>query len=138
MIMIIIIIVLILKMIIIIIIARQGCGKAELWLRQNVTAAFLRPVSVLLTLLDLRGLYASTISTIRGGILMSMGDFPGKFESGNLSRNHVSREIGQKSPLLCIYIYIYLYIYMYVCVYIYIYIIIRVYIYVYIYIYMYI
>ena len=31
---------------------------------------------------------------LRAGILMSMGDFPGRFESRNLSRDNLGMEIG--------------------------------------------
>ena len=48
-------------------------------------------------ILDFRGFDSSTIFIIRGGILMSIGSprgFPGKFESSDLSRENLSREIG--------------------------------------------
>ena len=47
-----------------------------------------------------RGFDSSIILIIRGGIPMSIGDSLGKFESSNLSRDNVSREIG-RSPRGC-------------------------------------
>ena len=43
---------------------------------------------------DFGGFDSSIILVLRGGLLMSTG-FPGKFESSNLSRDNVSREIGR-------------------------------------------
>ena len=45
--------------------------------------------------MDFRGFDSSAILILRGRILMSVGDFPGKFESSNVSRDNVSREIGR-------------------------------------------
>ena len=45
-------------------------------------------------IMDFRGFDSSIILNVRGGILMSIGNFPVKFESSNLSRDNVSREIG--------------------------------------------
>ena len=47
------------------------------------------------SIVDFRGLDSSTILISRGGILTSIGDLPEKFESSNLSRDNVSREIGR-------------------------------------------
>ena len=46
-------------------------------------------------MMDFRGFASSIISILRGGILMSIGNFPGMFESSNLSRDNASREIGR-------------------------------------------
>ena len=46
-------------------------------------------------------------------------DFPGNYESTNLSRDSLSREIGRSVDLLCVYIYIYMYIYVRIYIYIY-------------------
>ena len=51
-------------------------------------------------ILDFRGFDPSRISILRGGILMSMGNFPGKLESSSLSREILSREIGRRQPRL--------------------------------------
>ena len=58
----------------------------------------LRAISVI-TLFDFRGFDSSIILIVMGGILMSI---LGKFESSNLSRDNVSREIGRtpQHPLL--------------------------------------
>ena len=45
-------------------------------------------------ILDFRGFYSSIILVSRGG------GFPGKFESSNLIRGNVSREIGSNGGLL--------------------------------------
>ena len=45
-------------------------------------------------ILDCRGFDSSRILIVRGRILMLMREFPGKFESTNLSRDNLSREIG--------------------------------------------
>ena len=45
-------------------------------------------------IVDCRGFDSSIILILRVGILMSTG-FPGKFESSNVSRGNVSREIGR-------------------------------------------
>ena len=55
--------------------------------------------------MDFRGLDSSIVLILRGGILISVGDSPEKFESTNLSRDNLSRETG--------HVYIYIYIYMY-------------------------
>ena len=44
-----------------------------------------------------RGSDSSIILILRGGIPMSIGSFPGKFESSNLSRRNVSRRIGRST-----------------------------------------
>ena len=85
---------------------------------------------------------------LRGGIPMSIGSFPGKFESISLSRRNVSRRIGRSTTharlallivkvVACVhantyYVYIYIYIskqinmhrcmYMYIYIYIYMFI----------------
>ena len=47
-------------------------------------------------IMDFRGFDSRIILILRGGILMSVHrEFPGKFESSNLSRDNVSREIGR-------------------------------------------
>ena len=46
-------------------------------------------------IVDVRGFDSSTISILRGGNSQARGGFPGKFESSNLSRRNVSREIGR-------------------------------------------
>ena len=46
-------------------------------------------------IMDFTGFDSSTILISRGGILMSNMGFPGKFESINVSRGNVSREIGR-------------------------------------------
>ena len=46
-------------------------------------------------ILDFRGFDSSIILDLRGGILMSIGEFPGNLESMNLSRDNLSREIGR-------------------------------------------
>ena len=98
-------------------------------------------------ILDFRGLHASVISNLRGGIPQAHREFPGKFESSNLIRGNV-REFG-RFPLcqaedlprdededgiqhlsLSLSLYIYIYIYaqwdihlsLSLCIYIYIYI----------------
>ena len=40
--------------------------------------------------MDFREFDSSIILILRGGILMSIGDFSGKLESSNLSRDNVS------------------------------------------------
>ena len=47
-------------------------------------------------IVDFGGFDSSIILNLRGGILMSIGGFPGKFESSNVSRDNVRREIGRK------------------------------------------
>ena len=54
------------------------------------TAANLRSST---KILDFRGFDSSRILVLRGGILMSIGDFPAKSESTNLSKDDLSREI---------------------------------------------
>ena len=44
---------------------------------------------------DLGGFDSSIILILRDGILMSIRDFPGNFESTNLSRDNLSRKIGR-------------------------------------------
>ena len=53
-------------------------------------------------ILDFKGFNSSRTLISRGGILMSIGKFPGKFESTNLSRDNLSREIwfALRSPRL--------------------------------------
>ena len=46
-------------------------------------------------IMDFRGFDSSIILILTGGIPRPIGDFPGKFESSNLSRDNVSREIGR-------------------------------------------
>ena len=45
-----------------------------------------------------RGFDSSIILIYRGGIPRPIGDFPESFESSNVSRDNVSREIGRKLP----------------------------------------
>ena len=45
-------------------------------------------------IVDFRGFDSSITLILRGGILMSIGKTMGKFESSNVSRDNVSREIG--------------------------------------------
>ena len=47
---------------------------------------------------DFRGFDSNIILLIRGGILMSMGKFPVKFDSSNVSRRNASRRIGRTVP----------------------------------------
>ena len=47
-------------------------------------------------ILDFRGFDSSIILILRGGILMSR-EFPGMFESTNLRRGNLSREIGRRT-----------------------------------------
>ena len=47
--------------------------------------------------MDFGGFDSNIILLLRGGILMCMGDYPGKFGSSNLNRDNVSREIGRTS-----------------------------------------
>ena len=47
-------------------------------------------------ILDSRGFDSSRILVLRGGILMTIGN-SWKFESRNLSRDNLSREIGRRS-----------------------------------------
>ena len=52
-------------------------------------------------IVDFRGFDSSTILISRGGIPRPLGiprDFPGKFDSSNVSRDNVSREIGHSQP----------------------------------------
>ena len=37
-------------------------------------------------IVDFKGFYSSIILILKGGIIMSIGDLPGKFESNNVSR----------------------------------------------------
>ena len=46
-------------------------------------------------ILDFRGFDSSIILILRGGNLMSR-EFPAKFESSNLGRDNLSREIGRR------------------------------------------
>ena len=46
-------------------------------------------------IVDFRRFDSSTILIKKGGTLVSIGEFPGKFDSGNVSRDNVSREIGR-------------------------------------------
>ena len=46
-------------------------------------------------ILDFGGLDSSRILSLRGGILMSIGNFPGNLQSTNLSSDYLSREIGR-------------------------------------------
>ena len=46
-------------------------------------------------ILDFRGFDSSRILTLRGRITRPIGNFPGKIESRNLSRDNISREIGR-------------------------------------------
>ena len=62
-------------------------------------------------ILDFRGFDASIFLTLRGGIVMSRN-----YESTNLNRHNLSREIGRKDLSLSLSIYIYIYIYIYVCI----------------------
>ena len=118
-------------------------------------------------ILDPRGFDSSIIVKFRAGILMSIGNFPGKFESTNLSRDTLSREIGRivqvvtfwpsrktrrlsaefgHPPSRMVWLqyifkwcgYIYIYIYIYMCVCMYIYIYTHIYIHTYIHICIYI
>ena len=43
-------------------------------------------------ILDLRGFDSNIILILRGGIIMSIGQYPGMFESTNLSKDHLSRD----------------------------------------------
>ena len=67
-------------------------------------------------IVDFRGYDSSIILILRGGILMSLmsimnflesfessnlSKFPGKFELSNLSRDHLSREIGRTVLIPC-------------------------------------
>ena len=71
--------------------------KSRILVRRLAVAAPKRPASLRTKILDFRGVDSSIILIFRGGILMSMGEFPGSFESGNLSRDNLSREIGRSS-----------------------------------------
>ena len=46
-------------------------------------------------IVDFRGFDSSIILILRGGIPTPIGDFPGKFESSNVSGDNVSRGIGR-------------------------------------------
>ena len=50
-------------------------------------------------ILDFRGSDSSIILILRGGILRPVGKFPGNYESSNLSRDNLSREIGRSTRL---------------------------------------
>ena len=50
-------------------------------------------------ILDFRGFDSSIIVILRGRIPRPIGDFTGKFESSNLGRDDVSREIGRTHSL---------------------------------------
>ena len=63
-------------------------------------------------IMDFRRFDSSIILILRGGILMSR-EFPGKFESSNLSSRDNVREIGRRASYMYVYIYIYIYIYVY-------------------------
>ena len=50
-------------------------------------------------IVDFKGFDSSIMLNLRGGIPRPTGDFPGKLESSNLDRDHLSREIQRKSAL---------------------------------------
>ena len=52
-------------------------------------------------ILDFRGLESSMLLILRGGILSNIRELPGKFESTNLGRENLSREIGRTGVRLC-------------------------------------
>ena len=49
-------------------------------------------------IMDFRGLYSSLILIKRGNSRVHR-EFPGKFESSNLSRGNLSREMGRNEPI---------------------------------------
>ena len=50
-------------------------------------------------IVDFRGLDSSIILILKGWNFQAHGEFPGMFESSNVSRDNLSREIGRMSPL---------------------------------------
>ena len=81
--------------------ARHACeiGSAEvLAIRPCLLPVYplSRTTNLRTKIVDFRGFDSSRILVLRGGIPRPTGNFPGKFESSNLSRDNVSREIGRK------------------------------------------
>ena len=64
--------------------------------------------------LDFRGFDSGGILTLRGGILMSTGNFPEMSSQQNLSRDNL---VGRLGISIYIYIYTYIYIYIHICTY---------------------
>ena len=64
--------------------------------RGPASAANLSTANLRTKILDRRGFDSSTILSVRGGILMSIGKHQtsGSFKSSDLSRDNLSREIG--------------------------------------------
>ena len=60
---------------------------------QNISAGI--TANLRTKILDFGGLDSSRILSLRGGILMSIGNFPGNLQSTNLSSDYLSREIGR-------------------------------------------
>ena len=57
----------------------------------------LNTASLRTKVLNFRGFDSSRILVLRAGIPRSIGEFPGNYESTNLSRDNLSREIGRSS-----------------------------------------
>ena len=81
----------------------MGLGIPPLRIKINVrvkppeTHNMSRGIGRTWSMTDLRGFDSSIMLIIRGGIPRPIGDFQGKLESSNLSRDTVSREIGRTS-----------------------------------------
>ena len=62
--------------------------------QDEVNASAARTANPRTKIMDSRGFDSSIILTLRGGIIMSIRDFPESLSS-NVSRDNVSREIGR-------------------------------------------
>ena len=78
-----------------VIFCRAPTGVRECISLHDVTYLHDVTANLWIKILDFRGFDSSKILMLRGGILMSIGNFPGKLESSNLSREILSREIGR-------------------------------------------